>query len=80
MKSSLSQLTDAERQTLALLYNKPDFKALTKLINIERLELAKDAIEQKDIGEVRYLHGQSVALQKLLGTLRSNFKDDNKQV
>lgn len=75
MKSTIKQLTANERETLALLYDKIDFKVLTKLINIERLELAKDAIEQQDIGEVRYLHGQSIALQKLLGTIKENFKE-----
>lgn len=79
MKSPLEQLSANERETLALLYDKLDFKILTKLINIERLELAKDAIEQRDISEVRYLAGQSDSLKKLLGTIRKNFKEVNKE-
>jgi hypothetical protein len=79
MKSPLEQLSANEREALALLYDKPDWKALTKLINIERIELAKDAIEQKDIADVRYLAGQSDGLKRLLGTIRNNFKAVNKE-
>lgn len=79
MKSTIVQLSANERETLALLYDKVDFTVLSKLIAIERIELAKDAIEQRDISEVRYLAGQSDGLKKLLGTIGNNFKDVNKK-
>jgi len=78
MKSVIKMLSENERETLAHLYDTADYKVLIKLINLERLELAKDAIEQRDIEEVRYLAGQAVGLRKLLGTIRDNFKDRNK--
>lgn len=78
MKSPLEQLSANEREILALLYDKPDWKVLTKLISMERVELAKDALEKLDILEVRYLAGQSDGLKRLLGTIRNNFKDTQK--
>jgi len=80
MKSVLEALTINEREALALLYEKPDYKALVKLVSSERIELAKDAIEQRDISDVRYLAGQSDGLKKLLGTIQSNYRQVNKKV
>lgn len=79
MKSTISQLTPNDREALVHLYDTVDFKVLTKLINMERIELAKDAIEQRDMAEVRYLAGQADGLKKLLGTIRNNFKEVNKK-
>lgn len=79
MKSTIEQLSNDDRELLALLYDKPDWKVLRKLIDIERLELAKDAIDQKDIMDVRYYSGQAEGLKRLVETVDQNFKDLNKK-
>lgn len=79
MKSTLEELTSAERKALALFYDTPAYQALRRLVDIERLELAKSHVDQVDILQVRYLSGQTAALKKLIGTLRENFKSSNKK-
>lgn len=79
MKSTLEQLTAAERKALAHLYETDGYMALRKLIDIERLELAKSHVDQIDILQIRYLSGQTSSLKKLVGTLQENFKASNKK-
>jgi hypothetical protein len=76
---SISKLSVNERETLALLYDTPYWKVIRKLIDIERLELAKDSIERTEILEVRHLAGQAAGLKKLVGEIKANFKDVNKK-
>jgi hypothetical protein len=79
MKSAIDQLKPNEREALAHLYDTEGYKALRRLVEIERLELAKDHVGQRDILEVVDLTGQTKALKKLLGTIRDNFKKVNKE-
>ena len=79
MKSAIDQLSAGERETLARLYDSGDYKVLRKLIDIERIELAKDHVDERDILQIRYLSGQVASLKKLVGTLRNNFKEVNKK-
>lgn len=69
MKSVIEQLTPAEKKLLALFYNTPTYNAVKKIIEIERLELAKDSLEQLDIGQVRWLNGGATKLRGLLTTI-----------
>lgn len=79
MKSTLEQLSSKEREALAHLYGTDAFKALRKLIDVERLELAKDHVGQTDILQVRYLSGQSDGLKKLVLTVRDVHKQSEKK-
>ena len=79
MKSTVEQLTPAERKALVLFYETPAYQALRRLIDIERLELAKDHVDLTEILQVRYLSGQVASLKKLAGTLQELYKDDKKQ-
>ena len=79
MKSPIQQLSVSEREALASLYDTEYFRVLRKLIDIERIELAKDHVDQTDILQIRYLSGQTASLKKLVGTIRSNFKDIDKK-
>jgi len=79
MKSTLEQLSAKEREALAHLYGTDMHKALEKLVNAERLEIAKDHVDQTDILQVRYLSGQASSLKKLLLTLRENHKTFDKE-
>lgn len=69
MKSTVEQLSKSERDALALFKDSEADKALRKLIDIERLELAKDHVDQTDILNVRYLSGGANSLKKLVNTL-----------
>ena len=78
MKSTIELLSPTDRKALALFYGTPAYAALERLVKLERLELAKDAIEQTDILIVRYLHGGSVNLQKILRTVKDIHKSTEK--
>lgn len=79
MKSTVEHLTPAERKALVLFYDTPAYQALRHLVDLERLELAKDHVDQTDILQVRYLSGQTAGLKKLVGTLVTIYKDSNKK-
>ena len=84
MKASIKKLSANERETLAHFYDTEGYKVLRKLIDIERVELAKDTaelsgtMEQIALGN-RYLTGQQVSLKRLINELRENFKDSDKE-
>lgn len=77
MKSTVEQLSPADRKALALWYDSNSYNAFRRLIDIERIELAKDAIDQIDIKQVRYISGQAASLKRLVGTLRQIYKESN---
>lgn len=78
MKSSVEHLNSKERNALASFYGTEAYTALCKLVDVERLELAKDHVDLIDIMQVRYLSGQAAALKKLITTLQHNYKDSQK--
>lgn len=78
MKSTVELLTPEERKALVLFYDTRAHKALIQLIQNERLELAKDHVDQTDINQVRYLSGQVASLKKLAGTLKSLYQESLK--
>ncbi len=78
MRSTLEQLSEKERKALANFYGTDAEKALRKLIDLERLNLAKDHVDQVDILQVRYLSGAAHSLKQLVFTLKTNYKDNNK--
>jgi len=76
MKSTVEQLSKSEREALALFKDSAADKALRRLVDIERLELAKDHVDQVDILVVRYLSGGANSLKKLVVTLNDIAKQD----
>ncbi len=78
VKSTLEQLSGKERQALALFYETDAYKALINLIQAERLEIAKDHLDQSDILMIRYLSGQANGLKKLVLTLKDNYARQQK--
>lgn len=77
-KTPLEKLTSGEREILAHFYGSESYEVLRKLIDLERLDLAKDHVNQVDILNVRFLSGQSTALKQLVLTLKQNKKDTKK--
>lgn len=77
MKSTVEQLTKSEREALALFHDSAADKALRKLVDLERLELAKDHVDQSDILMVRYLSGGANSLKKLVVTLNEIYKQSS---
>lgn len=74
MKSTLDLLTPGERELLANFMGTATHTALVKLLELERLELAKDHVGQHDIKQVRFLSGKSESLKNLILTLKTNGK------
>ena len=74
MKSTLDKLSVEERDALSRLYENPSWKSVVKLIELERLELAKDAFEKTDIMEIRYLKGQADGLKRFFKTVKDNYR------
>jgi hypothetical protein len=72
MKATISLLTKSDKEALALFFETPAYKALVRLIEVERLELAKDHVNQLDMLYVRFLSGQAEGLKKLIKTLEDN--------
>lgn len=79
MKSSLDSLSNDEKSLLAHFTGSEEYRVLFKLVEIERLELAKDHVNQDDIKHIKYLSGKSDGLKGLIATLKQNKKDVNKK-
>lgn len=77
MRSAVDQLNPKDIKTLALFYDTESYRALRRLVDIERLELAKDHVNNIDIMQIRYLSGQVEALKKLIETIHSIYKLSN---
>lgn len=70
MKTPLMKLTADERAILAHFNGSETHRVLVKLLEIERLELAKDHVGVGDIGQIRYLSGKAEGLRALILTLK----------
>lgn len=79
LASSLEKLSPKEREALARWYDSDSWKALRHLVDVERMMLAKDHVDQIDIMQIRYLSGQANGLKKLILTLAKNYKDVDKK-
>ena len=79
MKSTVEQLSPNQRQALVSFYETDTYKALKRLIELERLELAKDHVDVTEIGQIRYLSGQAAGLKKLVKTLRQLYIQQDKK-
>lgn len=78
MKSTLDQLSQTERETLARLYDSELYKPLKKLLDAEKETLMKQHVGQLDIMQVRYLTGGIGAINKLVLDLQTNAKGSQK--
>jgi hypothetical protein len=76
MKSTVQKLSPKEREALALFHDSEADKALRKLVDTERLELAKDHVDQSDILMIRYLSGGANSLKRLIVTLDEIYKQN----
>lgn len=74
MGLTIDLLSAKERKLLVLFYGTETHEALKRLIDLERLELAKDSLDQQDIMQVRYLSGQAMGLKKLREVIFENYK------
>lgn len=83
MKSTIEQLSYAERQALVLFYDTEAYKALKKLVEIERTALAQDSVFlDGTIEEIalqsRFLAGGSLKLKGLIKSLGEIYKESEK--
>lgn len=72
MRKTISLLSESERETLYGFYESPYFKVVKKLIEIERLELAKDALETPE--QAHEFHHQAKSLKRFYRTIRDAYK------
>ncbi len=76
MKSTASQLSQAERETLALFHDSASHKAIEKLCAIELKALGIDALEAPDVETLRRLQGQKQWILGFLKTLDEIYKQN----
>lgn len=74
MKGTIDQLSQKEREALVHLYGTDSYQALKKLLEIERINIATKCLEAKDFEQVKFLHGQEVALKELNLLLKDLYK------
>lgn len=79
MKSTVEQLSGAERKALAHLYDTPAYSALKKLLEFERLNSATKCLSAGSFEEVKYLQGQESALKGLHLTIKQLHKESDKE-
>jgi len=77
MKSTTDFLNEKDRMGLADLYEYPEYKSLKKLLEVERLELAKDCLAITG-DRLLYIQGGAAALKKLHKTLQENYRQVKK--
>lgn len=75
MKSPIDRLSPEEKAILANFHDSEEFKVLRKLVDMERLDLAKDHVNQMDILQVRFLSGKTESLKNLILTIQKIKKD-----
>lgn len=74
----MTELSPKERQALAHFYDTEAYKALMKLIELEKLAYAQQHVGIQEIGQVRYLTGKVGALNELIITLKAIYKKTEK--
>ncbi len=75
MKSTIDLLTDKDKMELADIYDSPSYKYLKKLLDVERLELAKDCLVNPP-ERLLYLQGKAQAYKDLHKMLQENYKNN----
>lgn len=78
MKSTIEQLTGAQRKALALFYETPTYEALKALCQLEIDGLAKDALDSPSQEQTRYYAGQAQMASKLVKLIRQLYKESLK--
>lgn len=81
MKSTVEQLSPAERAALVHFYDTEAYKALKKLCQLEIDGLGKDALGSPDHEQTRYYSGQASMAAKLPKVIRQLYQEaeENKQ-
>ena len=81
MKSTVEQLTSAERKALVLFYDTPAYNALKHLCQLEIDGLGKDALASQDHNQTRWLGGEANMAAKIPKIVRQLYKEseDNKE-
>lgn len=79
MKSTLDQLSETERETLARLYDSELYKPLKKLLEIERLNIATKLvdIDPSDSINIAKQQGRAANCKELNLILKGNAKKES---
>ena len=78
MKSTVEQLSPAERKALALWYDTESYKAHKKLCKLEIEGLGKDALGSQSHDETRFYSGQASMAAKLPKIVKNIYEDSVK--
>lgn len=79
MRSTIDQLSPAEKKALALWYDTASYKALLHLAELEVQGLAADALIAPNMEQVRYLHGRSSWAADIFKLVKELYKQSNKE-
>jgi hypothetical protein len=78
MRRTIDSLTPQEKELLVDLYDSDKYKALCKLIEAERLELAKDCLTIP-ADRLSYVQGQAHGLRALCLEMKTLHKESQKK-
>lgn len=79
MKSTVSELNQAERNALALFYDSEAHKALKKLARAEIVNLGVDALQSPNHEHTRYLSGRAMFAKDLMAMIKLIYDESNKK-
>ena len=73
IKNTIDSLPEKDRIALADLYDSAPYKVLKKLLEVQRLEIAKSCLDTAP-ETLKYLQGQAHGLKQLNLSMQDNFK------
>ena len=76
MKRTVDNLSPKDRAALARWYDSDSYKALAKLLELERLEIAKGLLIEKETNTIVFHQGQADGLKRLHQTIRELHKTE----
>ena len=79
MKSTVTYLSKAHKAALVHFYDSKEYEALKVLLEKERLEIAKDLLEEKDRDTIIFLQGQAFKCKQLHQLLQRLYKEASKE-
>ena len=77
MKSTVSALSQNEREALALFYDTEAYKALIKFCELEVNALGVDALQALNIEQVRVLQGRAAFASDLVKFFKEIYKQNS---
>lgn len=78
MSTVIDTLSGKEKQLLRALYETEHYNALKSLIEATRINIATQALDAEDFGQLKFMQGQAYALKALHGKIKDFYKESEK--